>query len=120
MKNSDFKSNHIQPNRIAVLGIPFDANSSFLRGSALAPSQIQDSFYSCSSNLWTENQTDLEASSSWKFVGNVEFSESTLRLKRLKTLLQTCSSIKPALFLWAATIRLPIRFCGAMRKLSPI
>ena len=72
------KSNHdckniIQPDSIAVLGIPFDENASFLHGPASAPPHIQKSFYSPSSNLWTENQIDLETNQAWQFAGDLEF-----------------------------------------------
>ena len=59
---------------IAVLGIPFDQNSSFRRGPALAPSRIREAFYSDSANLWTENGIDLSNISAWQFVGDVQFS----------------------------------------------
>ncbi len=45
----------------AILGIPFDANSSFLRGPAEAPPLIREAFFSDSSNLWTETGVDLGA-----------------------------------------------------------
>lgn len=45
--------------RIALLGLPFDANSSFLRGTAQAPPLIRQALYCDSSNLWTESGTDL-------------------------------------------------------------
>ncbi len=48
--------------RIGVLGFAFDQNSSYLRGPEEAPALIRSSFYSDSSNLWTENGTDLGAS----------------------------------------------------------
>jgi hypothetical protein len=38
---------------ISLLGIPFDVNSSYLRGPAQAPKVIREEFYSGSSNLWT-------------------------------------------------------------------
>ena len=44
---------------LALLGLPFDANSSYLRGPALAPPIIRAALRSDSSNLWTENGTDL-------------------------------------------------------------
>jgi len=44
-----------------LLGLPFDANSSYLRGPALAPAVIRKALYCDSSNLWTENGTDLGA-----------------------------------------------------------
>jgi arginase len=48
------------PKKVSLLGIPFDANSSFLPGAALAPPAIRESFYSESSNMWTENSIDLQ------------------------------------------------------------
>ncbi len=51
----------IQQNSICVVGIPFDKNSSFLKGAALAPAQIIKSYFSDSSNLWSEKGCDLEA-----------------------------------------------------------
>ena len=75
MNDFDIKTNHLQPGTIAVLGVPFDGNSSFCRGSALAPLRIRESFYSESSNLWTENQIDLGANRAWQFLGNLNLSE---------------------------------------------
>jgi arginase len=45
---------------ISLLGIPFDENSSYLRGTAQAPPRIVEALNCDSSNLWTENGTDLE------------------------------------------------------------
>jgi agmatinase len=47
-------------NVVSLLGIPFDENSSYLRGTAQAPPRIVEAFFCESSNLWTENGTDLE------------------------------------------------------------
>ncbi len=47
-------------NVVSLLGIPFDENSSYLRGTAQAPPRIVEALYCDSSNLWTENGTDLE------------------------------------------------------------
>jgi arginase len=43
----------------ALLGIPFDANSSYLRGSAEAPPLIRQAFHCDSANSWTETGVDL-------------------------------------------------------------
>jgi agmatinase len=43
----------------ALLGIPFDANSSYLRGSADAPPLIRQAFHCDSANSWTETGVDL-------------------------------------------------------------
>lgn len=44
---------------INLVGIPYDANSSFLRGAADAPPVIRDALNSPSSNMWSENGIDL-------------------------------------------------------------
>ncbi len=49
-----------KPGTPVLLGIPFDANSSWLRGAAGAPPIIRVAFLSDSSNSWTETGFDLE------------------------------------------------------------
>ena len=44
-----------------LLGVPFDAASSFLRGAALAPPLIREALRSPASNMWTELGVDLAA-----------------------------------------------------------
>jgi len=60
---------------ITLLGIPFDANSSYLRGPALAPKVIREEFYSGSSNLWTEDGVDLGRKGSFHDAGDVVIPE---------------------------------------------
>jgi agmatinase len=45
--------------RIGLLGVAFDASSSYQRGCAQAPDQIREAFFCASANLWTENETNL-------------------------------------------------------------
>lgn len=68
MKNTDQPS---QTHEVAVIGVPFDANSSYLQGSAEAPPLIRDAFYCDSANLWTEGGIDLGSSSAWSFEGDL-------------------------------------------------
>ena len=56
---------------ICLLGIPFDANSSYLRGPAHAPKIIREELYSGSSNLWTEDGIDLGREGSFHDAGDV-------------------------------------------------
>jgi arginase len=56
---------------ISLLGIPFDANSSYLRGPAQAPKAIREELYSGSSNLWTEDGVDLGRKNSFHDSGDV-------------------------------------------------
>jgi arginase len=52
-----------QPGIPALLGIPFDANSSYLRGAADAPPLIREAFHCDSSNSSTESGIELSAES---------------------------------------------------------
>jgi arginase len=60
---------------ISVVGIPYDASSSFMRGPALAPSKIRASFHSDSSNYYTELGTDLKDHAGISDAGDVTLSE---------------------------------------------
>jgi agmatinase len=44
-----------------LLGVPYDAGSSYLRGAADAPALIRRALFSPASNLWTETRVDLGA-----------------------------------------------------------
>ena len=52
---------------IVVLGLPYDRNSSYLRGTALAPARIREALFSESANMWTENGIDLGEMAGWQF-----------------------------------------------------
>lgn len=62
--------------RIAILGIPFDANSSFRKGPALGPDRIRECYFSDSANLWTENGLDLGNLEGLADAGNLPFSDA--------------------------------------------
>lgn len=49
------------PSPVSLLGLPYDASSSFQRGAALAPPLIRRALASPAGNLWTEAMTDLGA-----------------------------------------------------------
>jgi agmatinase len=49
------------PARATLLGIPYDAASSFKRGPALAPARIREALWSPAGNTWTEGLADLSA-----------------------------------------------------------
>ncbi len=57
---------------IALIGIPFDQNSSFLQGPAKAPELIIESIESNSANYFTEDLTDLNQHQQVKWCGNAE------------------------------------------------
>ncbi len=67
-----------RPSRsIALLGLPFDANSSYLRGPAEAPEVIRRALRSDSSNLWTENGIDLGADGLLNYLDDFDISNSS-------------------------------------------
>ena len=60
---------------IGVLGIPFDENSSFLKGPAQAPPRIREAFHSDSANYFTESGIDLKNHPDWKDEGDMVFTK---------------------------------------------
>lgn len=63
-----------KPGAPVILGIPFDANSSWMQGSAGAPPIIRVAFNSNSSNLWTETGVDLSQEGTYCDAGDLKFS----------------------------------------------
>jgi arginase len=59
---------------ISVLGVPWDANSSFLTGPAQAPARLREAFHSDSANYFTESGVDLKSHPGWRDEGDVSFS----------------------------------------------
>jgi len=69
------KRSHPDPHavpRVAVLGVPWDERSSFLRGAALAPPVVRAALRSPSSNLSTESGLDLGAEPRLLDAGDLE------------------------------------------------
>jgi arginase len=61
----------LEPRTVALLGIPYDEHSSFMRGAALAPRQIREALHSDETNLSTEVGGDLGRESRLKDVGDL-------------------------------------------------
>ena len=58
-----------------LLGIPFDGQSSYLRGTADAPSRIREALRCDASNQWTELGADVGAAGAFEDAGDLAFSE---------------------------------------------
>lgn len=58
-----------------ILGIPFDAQSSYMRGAAEAPAKIREALACDASNHWTETGVDLGAAGGYEDSGDLEFRE---------------------------------------------
>ncbi len=57
---------------VAVVGVPLDENSSFLKGAAMAPDKIREALNEGSSNMSTELGLDLAANKNWHDLGNLQ------------------------------------------------
>jgi arginase len=55
-----------------LLGLPYDASSSFLRGAAEAPRLIRDALHSPSGNDWTEEMRNLADAGGFRDLGDLE------------------------------------------------
>ena len=63
----------LKPGEIGLIGMPFDENSSFLRGPAKAPELIIAALESDSANYFTESLLDLNEHSLVHWCGNADF-----------------------------------------------
>jgi arginase len=73
-------ASNLQPGMVAVLGIPFDENSSCMRGPAEAPARIREVLHAGSSNLCAENGLDLGADPRFRDVGDLELPSGSAAL----------------------------------------
>lgn len=62
------------PSQPALLGVPFDANSSYLRGAAAAPPKIREALHCDSANSWTETGIELDQPSRFADAGDLSLS----------------------------------------------
>jgi len=62
---------------VLILGVPFDAHSSYLRGAAQAPGLIREALRCDSSNLWTEDGRDLGAEGVLRDCGDLQLGENS-------------------------------------------
>jgi len=60
---------------LKLIGIPYDANSSYLRGPALAPKHIRLMDEEGSANKYCEHGKEIIENQNYKDCGNIEFSE---------------------------------------------
>jgi len=68
----------------SLLGIPFDANSSYLRGAAEAPPLIREAFHCDSSNSWTETGLNLEAPGAFTYAGDLTLPEAATAFETIE------------------------------------
>jgi arginase len=74
----------LQPGTVVVVGVPFDENSSFLRGAALAPPCIREVLHSGASNLCAENGIDLGIEARLQDVGDLELAPGMAAFEQIE------------------------------------
>jgi arginase len=67
----------IEKAKLALLGIPFDANSSYLCGAAGAPLLIREAFHCDSSNSWSETGVNLGEPNAFIDAGDLTLPEDS-------------------------------------------
>lgn len=63
--------------KVTVIGMPSDVNSSFLRGPAAAPAAIRRALYSGASNLSAESGVTLDDPNWWHDLGDIDCTDDT-------------------------------------------
>ena len=58
-----------------LIGVPFDAYSSYLRGAGEAPAKIREAVRCDASNMWTETGVDLGVAGAYEDAGDLAFAE---------------------------------------------
>lgn len=71
MSEIEKKVNRKASQTVALLGIPFDEASTYMRGAALAPQRIREALHCGSANLCAESGVDLEREARWQDAGNM-------------------------------------------------
>lgn len=64
------------PVRPALLGVPFDAASSYRRGAALAPPRIREALHSPAGNAWAERGIPVVTRDGFEDLGDLDLPES--------------------------------------------
>ncbi len=75
----------VMPDTVTLTGVPWDENSSFMRGAALAPSRIRQALYSGETNLCAEDGTDLSAEPRWLDLGDLDLGSGPVAFEQIET-----------------------------------
>ena len=76
---------NLKPGMVAVVGIPFDAYSSFMQGAALAPAKIRSAWKSGAMNLCAECGIDLGTHANFIDLGDLDIAGETAVIEKIET-----------------------------------
>jgi arginase family enzyme len=77
-------SEGLKSGMVAVVGIPFDAYSSFMRGPALAPARIRETWNAGACNLCSESGIDLDTHPDFVVLGDIGIGEESAAIKDIE------------------------------------
>ena len=84
MKNPFESFDCLQAGMVVVLGVPYDENSSFMKGPASAPSRIRETLSSGAMNLCSENGIDLGVEPRFYDLGDLNLSIGATTFKQIE------------------------------------
>jgi agmatinase len=93
MNHLNSKISQLSPGMVALVGVPSDENSSFLRGPAQAPGQIRQVLHSGSSNMCAENGHDLGREPRLLDVGDLPLGHGTWQADGSPTITNQIASL---------------------------
>jgi arginase len=79
------RSDNLKPGMVAVVGIPFDAYSSFMQGAALAPAQIRKAWGSDAINRCAESGINLDTHADFIDLGDLDISDPSVAIEKIET-----------------------------------
>jgi arginase len=97
-----------------LLGLPFDANSSFLRGPSKAPAKIREALRCDASNPWSESGVDISAPGAYADAGDLQLHDSK------QTVAQDFATIEVAIQKLLASGEQPVSLGGDHSITYPI
>ena len=78
-------STELMPDTVALIGIPFDEYSSFMRGPAKAPSAIRQTLHNGASNWFAENGVNLDTHPLFRDLGDLTLPEGEDAMTAIET-----------------------------------
>ena len=84
MTNESMSNEHLRPGMVAVVGVPYDEHSSFMRGPALAPARIREVLHAGSTNLCSESGIDLGAEPRFHDLGDLQLANGTAAFEQIE------------------------------------